>query len=147
MPQPERDVRATGDDAWQRRIVLETQSRLSECVVTLASPDLRDAYPAVTVQVANLGGTIPFLLERMESVAEHRAKELRGRLRRCYVDTASFGPRAVELALKAFGADRVVFGTDCPIFSTERMLQAMTALPDDARHAILEINPRRLLNL
>jgi predicted TIM-barrel fold metal-dependent hydrolase len=147
VPQPERDVRAAGDDAWQRRIVLETQSRLSECVMTLACSGLLDAYPEVSVQMANLGGTIPFLLERMQAVAETRAEDLHARLRRCYVDTASFGPRAIELAVHAFGADRVVLGTDCPIFSTERMLQAAVALPGDARHAILEANPRRLLKL
>jgi predicted TIM-barrel fold metal-dependent hydrolase len=81
----------------------------------------------------------------METVAEQRAEILRTRLRRCYVDTASFGSRAMELALHAFGADRVVLGTDCPIFSTERMLQAVAALPGDARSAILEANPRRLV--
>jgi predicted TIM-barrel fold metal-dependent hydrolase len=145
VPQPQHDVRAAGDDAWQRRIVLETQSRLSECVMTLACSGVLDAYPHVTVQIANLGGTIPFLLERMETVAEQRAEILRTRLRRCYVDTASFGSRAMELALHAFGADRVVLGTDCPIFSTERMLQAVAALPGDARSAILEANPRRLV--
>jgi predicted TIM-barrel fold metal-dependent hydrolase len=37
-------------------------------------------------------------------------------LRRLVYDTASLGPRAVELAVKVIGADRIMFGTDYPIF-------------------------------
>ena len=65
-----RDVR--GDDAWQRHIVLETQARLSEVMMTLNFSDYLNPYPAVTVQIANLGGTIPFLLERMDEVTRER---------------------------------------------------------------------------
>ncbi len=147
----EENVRAVrSDNAWQRRIVLLTQATLSECVLTLAS-GLLDAYRNLTVQMANLGGTIPLLLERMHSVQldqgdDDGEKTLAG-LRRLYVDTASFGPRAVALALHCFGEERVLLGTDCPIFSTPRMLQAIDSLPDRARTAVLETNARRLLGL
>lgn len=122
-----RDVR--DDSAWQRRIVLDTQARLSEVMVTLNLSGYLDPYPNVTVQVANLGGTIPFLLERMDEVArEQPDNDLPPpsmRTRRCYVDTASFGPRGIEMAVACFGADRVIFGTDCPIFDTARMLKSL----------------------
>src|ERR671917_342117 len=69
-PPPELVVReAPGHAAWQRRIVLETQARLSSAVVTLGLSDLLDAYPRVTVQVANLGGGVPLLIQRMDEVA------------------------------------------------------------------------------
>ena len=149
---PERQVKgASADNAWQRRIVLETQARLSEVMVTFALSDFTDPYPNVTLQVANLGGTLPFLIERMDTV--HRDVDPRDpppsqRMRRCYVDTASFGPRAIELAVACFGADRVLLGTDCPIFDMEAMVLAVAdaKLDASARNLLLSENARRLLD-
>jgi predicted TIM-barrel fold metal-dependent hydrolase len=129
-PVPEKNLRAERDEdnAWQRRIVLETQAVLSSVMMTLNLTNFFDPYPNVTVQVANLGGTIPFVLERMDEV--HRADVADGpppsrHMGRCYVDTASFGPRAIELAVACYGADRILLGTDCPIFDVARMLDAL----------------------
>ena len=148
-PLPEvqvRDVR--GDDAWQRHIVLETQARLSEVMMTLNFSDYLNPYPSVTVQVANLGGTIPFLLERMDEVTRERpGVPLPSMTRsRCYVDTASFGARAIELAVACFGADRILLGTDCPIFDTARVLKALAnaRLDSDTRERIRFGNARDL---
>lgn len=133
------------DHAWQRRIVLETQAVLSSVMMTMNLTTFLDPYPDVTVQVANLGGTIPFLLERMDEV--HRMEVADGqppsqRMCRCYVDTASFGPRAIELAVAALGADRVMLGTDCPIFDVDRALDAARRanISAAAREAILTGN-------
>jgi predicted TIM-barrel fold metal-dependent hydrolase len=150
-PQPERDLRdLRADQAWQRRIVLETQARLSEVMVTLNLSDYLNPYPNVTVQVANLGGAIPFLLERMDEVGRDptTGESLpSARMRRCYVDTASFGARSIALAVACFGADRVVLGTDCPVFDTGRVLQAIADAPigAEAQRLILSGNAQRIL--
>jgi predicted TIM-barrel fold metal-dependent hydrolase len=148
VPPPEVQVASVHEDhAWQRRIVLDTQARLSEVMVTLNYSDYLDPYPNVTVQVANLGGTIPFVMERMDEVA--RAQRDRPPMpsqhrMRVYVDTASFGPRAIAMAAACFGADRVVLGTDCPIFDTARMLQSLARLDAGAREQIQFANAERL---
>ena len=152
-PQPERELRRSAvDNAWQRYIVLGTQARLSQVITTLELTDYLYPFPNVTVQVANLGGTIPFLAERMDEVSrvEMNGEPLPStRLRRCYVDTASFGPRAIELAVACFGADRVVLGTDCPIFHAGRMLQSVlqARLDDATRGLLLSGNAERLLRI
>jgi predicted TIM-barrel fold metal-dependent hydrolase len=150
-PPPERPVYdVQTDQAWQRRIVLETQARLSEVIVTLNLSDYLTPYGGVTVQVANLGGAIPFLVERMDEVSRSGAGDLPStRMRRCYVDTASFGPRAIELAAACFGADRLVLGTDYPVFDTDRALGALAEarLDDRSRELILVGNARRMLGL
>jgi predicted TIM-barrel fold metal-dependent hydrolase len=142
-----RDVR--GDDAWQRHIVLETQARLSEVMMTLNFSDYLNPYPAVTVQIANLGGTIPFLLERMDEVTRERPGVPLPSMKpsHCYVDTASFGARAIELAVACFGADRIVLGTDCPIFDSARLLKALAdaRLDIDTLERIRFRNARDLL--
>ncbi|HYF08171.1 MAG TPA: amidohydrolase family protein, partial [Acetobacteraceae bacterium] len=153
VPPPERVVREEpGHAAWLRRIVLETQARLSAVVVTLGLSGLLDAWPGVTVQVANLGGAIPFLVERMDEVARLEAPDAplpserlhRGRL---HVDTASFGPRAIAAAVACFGAERVLLGTDCPIFDARRAVRAVEAAGLDAtsRALVMSGNARRLL--
>jgi predicted TIM-barrel fold metal-dependent hydrolase len=149
-PPVEFQVRDGADDnAWHRRIVLETQARLSEVMMTLNFSDYLDRYSRVTVQVANLGGTLPFLLERMDEVAHERPGTLlpSAERSRCYVDTASFGPRAIELAVACFGVDRVVLGTDCPIFDTARLLKALAdaRLDTETRERIRFRNARDLL--
>jgi len=116
--------------------------------MTLNFSDYLNPYPSVTVQVANLGGTIPFLLERMDEVTRERpGVPLPSMTRsRCYVDTASFGARAIELAVACFGADRILLGTDCPIFDTARVLKALAnaRLDADTRERIRFGNARDL---
>jgi predicted TIM-barrel fold metal-dependent hydrolase len=143
-PQPARDLRAASEDsAWLRHIVLAVQARLSEATLTLCLSGFLDAYPWVTVQVANLGGAVPFLRERMEQVTQ---EPLAG-LSRCYVDTASFGPRGIELAVACFGADRVLLGTDCPILATGSAVRAWrkARLDGESRDLVARRNALRLL--
>jgi predicted TIM-barrel fold metal-dependent hydrolase len=150
VPPPERMVRSLpGHEAWQRRIVLETQGRLSEAVVTLGLSGLLDAYPGVTVQVANLGGAIPFLVERMDEVARREGAPLPSELlrgRRLFVDTASFGPRAIAQAVACFGVEHILLGSDCPIFDAGRAVQAVEAAELDmsAKALVLSGNAGRL---
>lgn len=145
--QPCRDDRADRDQSWQRQIVLQTQARLSEVMVTLNLSDYLDPYAGVTVQVANLGGSIPFLMERMDVVGRSRsAPPPSASMRRCYVDTASFGARAIEMAAACFGAERLLFGSDCPIFAAGSTRTALLAsrLDEQSKGRILAGNARDL---
>ena len=128
------------DQEWQRWIVLETQARLSQAMVTLNLTDYLDPYVGVTVQVANLGGAIPFFIERMDAVCRNHSEPLASaRMRRCYVDTASFGPRAIAMATECFGPERLLFGTDCPIFDVAQMRAAVEAVHLDHRSRVLAL--------
>jgi predicted TIM-barrel fold metal-dependent hydrolase len=42
-------------------------------------------------------------------------------------DCASLGPRALEMAVAVFGADRVMFGTDFPIFTSSVSAEALAS--------------------
>jgi predicted TIM-barrel fold metal-dependent hydrolase len=79
-----------------------------------------------------LGGTLPFIFERIESIARHRNPDdpfPTERLRRLWYDCASLGPRALEAAVKLFGADRIMLGSDYPIFKDDPYAHAV--LPAD----------------
>lgn len=109
----------TVDNPGFRASAVLLQAAVSQIVLTLILSDLLESYPGISFQVINLGGTIPFIEERMISIAEDRTPEKpfpRERLRRLYYDTASLGPRALAAAVRCYGADRIMLGSDFPIF-------------------------------
>ena len=67
-----------------------------------------DRYPRIRFIVPHLGGTIPFLLAR---VTRKSTAEITGGLRGMYYDTVSGSPDALTSACRAFGTDRLLFGT------------------------------------
>jgi predicted TIM-barrel fold metal-dependent hydrolase len=132
------------------RQALNVQTRVAAATITLLLTDFLDPWPNLLVHVANLGGTLAAMVERMDTLTRlHRAGEAppSSRMRRVYVDTASVGPRAIELAVGVFGADRVMMGSDCPIFRTEDMLDAVRAARISAadRRRVLHDNAAALL--
>lgn len=111
-----------------RTSAVALQAQASQVVLTLVLSDLLDRFPRIRFQVINLGGTIPFVLERMQSIARHRTADTpfpTDRLRRLWYDTASMGPRAVEMAVALYGADRVMAGSDWPIFRDDPWSDAL----------------------
>lgn len=141
-----------GDAPWLRSIVLGAQSRLTEVMVTLNWSNLLDPWPDLSVQVANLGGALPFYAERIAQVTKRQLGDDRPvppQMRRCLVDVSSFGPLAIGLTVRCLGADRVVFGSDCPIFSTRSVVEALEAAPisDEERILIRSANAARALGL
>lgn len=132
------------------RQALDVQANVAHATATLLFSDFLDDYANLTVHMANLGGTLPMVIERMEHVAETRGIEgdrPMSRTKRLHVDCSSLGAHALELAVSIFGADRIVMGTDCPIFSTDYTLAAIrdARIEDADRRAILHGNAERLL--
>ncbi len=149
VPPPGAPPAPPPDQAIARR-ALEVQHRVAHAMVTLLFTDVLDPYPDVSVHVANLGGTLPMVIERMDHVAETRAPDtplFTSRARRLHVDCSSLGPHAIEIAASVFGHDRLVMGTDCPIFRTDWTLRAIAAarLTDAERAAIRHDNAAKLL--
>ena len=141
------------DNENQRHVSLAVQNRLSEVMVTLTMTDFLEPFGNVSVQVANLGGDLPWLLERMDQVAALRDPDSalpsgEARTSRVFVDCSSFGPRAIQMAIDTFGTERLLFGTDHPIFETERSMAAIDqlALSSTERSAILRDNALSLLS-
>lgn len=139
------------DTSVYRASVLNLQASLSQMAMTVLSGGLAEIYPRVTFQVVNLGGTLPFVIERLEAVALSRpphsafpSQSLRGMV----YDCASLGPRALELAVHVFGADRIMMGTDYPIFTPHQVRDTvMTAnLSDDDKALILHGTARLILD-
>ncbi|MEP4198376.1 MAG: amidohydrolase family protein [Aliishimia sp.] len=110
------------DFVQYRLSAVDLQSSAAQVALTVILSDILDDYPNITFQVVNLGGTLPFIFERIESIARHRNPDApfpTDRLRRLWYDCASLGPRALEAAVKVLGADRIMLGSDYPIFKDD----------------------------
>lgn len=139
------------DELLIARGALGVQHSISLALITFLYTDFLDQYPDMTVHIANLGGTFPMVVERMHHTVEARfpdAKMPPHRKENLYFDTSSLGPRAIEMASEIYGNDRLIVGTDTPIFSAKTGLRAIkeTRLSADEKEQILSRNALKLLS-
>jgi aminocarboxymuconate-semialdehyde decarboxylase len=140
------------DNARRRNGTLDMQASLSSVMVTLCLTDCLAPWPDVTVVVHNLGGNIPYEVERMDhrcllDTPDEELPSSRFRKARVYVDCNSFGPRSIEAAVRLYGAERIVCGTDGTEFGVDwtRKALAEAAIGEAAREQILHGNAAAML--
>jgi predicted TIM-barrel fold metal-dependent hydrolase len=140
------------DNARRRNGTLDMQASLSSVMVTLCMTDVLADYPDTTVVVHNLGGNIPFEIERMDhrcllDTPEEELPSSRFRKAKVYVDCNSFGAHSIEAAVRLYGAERIVCGTDGTEFGCDwtRKALAEAEIGDEAREQILHGNAAALL--
>ena len=140
------------DNARRRNGTLDMQASLSSVMVTLCLTDILAPYPDVSIQVHNLGGNIPYEVERMDhrSLLDTPDEELpssRFRKAKVYVDCNSFGSRAIEAAVSLYGAERIVCGTDGSAFGVDwtRKALADAQIGEEAREQILHGNAAAMM--
>ncbi len=141
------------DNARRRNGTLDMQASLSSVMVTLCLTDYLAPYPDATVLVHNLGGNIPYEIERMDhrSLLDSVKEELpsaRFRRAKVFVDCNSFCPGAIEAAVRLYGAERIVCGTDGTEFGCEWTSKALAdaQIGDDAREKILHRNAAAMMS-
>ena len=117
-----------------------------------------ERFPGIRWVLGHLGGTIPYLAERLdrgyEAFAECR-RDLSSppshQLKRFYYDTVNFDPAALRLAIEFAGVDQILAGSDYPhqIGSIPRMLESIRglALPMADEAKILGGNAAGVLHL
>ena len=117
-----------------------------------------ERHPGIRWVLGHLGGTIPYLAERLDRGfdAYERCRENIPRppseyLKDFYYDTVNFDPAALRLAIEFAGVERILAGSDYPhmIGSLDKMVSSIRSLglgaEDEAR--VLGGNARRLLGL
>jgi aminocarboxymuconate-semialdehyde decarboxylase len=114
-------------------------------------------YPGLRIVLAHAGGTLPWLLPRLDRVWSIDAK-IRAVLpqkpsavaRAFYGDTLTFDADNLALVVKRLGADRLVAGSDYPFAVMEvppgAVIDDVPAFDDATRTALRYGNARRLLS-
>ena len=145
----------------------------SAMMARLVFSGLFDRLPDLKIITHHLGGMTPYFEGRvgpgMDQLGSRTTSEDLGAVldklerrpldyfKRFYGDTAVFGSAAAtRCGLEFFGADRVLFGSDCPfdpekgpgfIRETIRVLDHDLDVPPEVRAQIYEGNARRMLRL
>jgi aminocarboxymuconate-semialdehyde decarboxylase len=116
-------------------------------------------YPRIRWILGHLGGTIPYLAERLDrgyrafaGCRKHIDEPPTAYLKRqFYYDTVNFSQGPLKLAIEFAGADHILAGSDYPhqIGSIPLMLEAVRALPitEPERAGILGGNAKTLLGV
>ena len=133
------------------------------CDTTLAAAKIvfsgiAERFPRIRWALCHLGGTIPYLAERLDrgfyAFTECRANIPRAPtdyLKEFYYDTVNFDRRAVELAIDFAGVDHILAGSDYPhqIGSIPKMIETIRSLrrTEEEKAAIFGGNAERLLGM
>lgn len=140
------------DNARERRATLDMQSRISSNIITLCMTDFLQPYPDVTVQCHNLGGNIPFEIDRLDHISLDREPDKatpsdKIRASKVLVDCNSMGARSIEQAVELYGAERIMLGTDGTDFGADWSNKAIAEarISEQEKTAILFGNAAKLV--
>jgi aminocarboxymuconate-semialdehyde decarboxylase len=106
-----------------RRLSWTYQTSLT--ALRLVDEGVLDAVPDLVVVHPHFGGVLPYVAERIGSLpgskARHRIEHYFET--NFYVDTAAGNPGALQLAIEAYGIDRIIFATDYPFYDMSSVRQ------------------------
>ncbi|MGE3246169.1 MAG: amidohydrolase family protein [Beijerinckiaceae bacterium] len=133
----------TSDNPHARIGTLDMQARISSNMLTFCMTDFLDAFPNVSILSHNLGGNIPFEVERLDhrSLIDRPQDVLpsqRIRAAKVLVDCNSLGAKSIEMAYGVYGPGRIVYGSDGTDFGMDWTNRAIDAaqIPDSEKDAI-----------
>lgn len=127
-------------------------------VARLIYSGVLERFPNVRLVIGHLGGTLPYLVERMdrgfeayEECRKHISRPPSSYLKEHWIDTVNFNPSALQAALGVMGAGHLVFGSDFPheVGDVAKALGSVRGmgLSDEEESAVLGGNAARLLGL
>jgi aminocarboxymuconate-semialdehyde decarboxylase len=145
-------------EAYRLTAILGFLFDTTVAVTRLVFAGVMERLPNLKLVLGHLGGTMPYVAERAdrgfeayEECREHISRPPTEYLRRTYLDTVNFQPRALRLALDFAGPDHIVLGTDFPhqVGDVPRALKVLRGLrlgTGDERR-VLGANAASLLRL
>ena len=129
----------------------------SVAVVQLIANGYPSRFPNVTIVNAHFGGVLPMVVDRLDHQLPHAIAGLpespSAAVARMYYDTVGQGSvAAMEAAVSALGADRLLLGTDFPYQKDEVYVSAIdyvrsAKIPDDIKAGVLGETARSVFDL
>jgi hypothetical protein len=133
-------VTPAGRPPWWPAIVDYTAELQAAYVAWVVEGAAR--WPELDVVFAILAGGAPVQLERMVA---RGLDERRAMVPHIWFDVATYGRRALDLAMSTFGVDPMLFGSDLPVLDPSATIDVVRSFGDAVTDAVLESNPGRLM--
>lgn len=109
-------IHGTGSKSERTPYTLHFINEETIAVYGLVNSAVLDDFPDLKIVVSHGGGAIPYQLGRFESGSMRRpnGERFSERMRKLYYDTVLYTEDALALLIKTVGADRCLFGAECP---------------------------------
>ena len=137
---------------WMLPTSLDAPFSTSVVAARLMLSGLLDRVPGLTLVVPHLGGTLPYLAQRLVDQsgtgdAEHDV--LHYLRHRVLLDSCSFHPPALRCALDTVGPDRLLLGSDHPFRGavSRAVADVHDVIAEEFRRAVLRDNALRTFRL
>ena len=153
-------IHATGSQSERSPYTLHFINEESIAVFGLVNSNVFKDFPQLKVLVSHGGGAMPYQIGRFESGSARRGESFLEGMRKLYYDTVLYSEEALRLLIKTVGADRCLFGAECPgVGSTidpktgrtrddvKPMIDGFDWLSADDKHAIFEGNARKVFGI
>jgi len=153
-------IHATGSKSARSPYTMHFINEESIAVYGLVNSTVFEDFPELKIVISHGGGAIPYQIGRFQSGGNRKGYDFLDRMRNLYFDTVLYSEEALRLLIKTVGADRCLFGSECPGVGstvckhTGRTLDDIRPhidgfdwLSDADRHLIYEGNARKVFGL
>ncbi len=156
-------IHATGSWASRQPYTLNFINEETTAVYGLVSSSVLKDFPTLKIVISHGGGAIPYQIGRFQSstiMHSGPGERFLDGVRKLYYDTVLYSEGALRLLIETVGADRCLFGAECPgvgssvnpdtgrTFDDIRpTIESFDWLSKEQKHSIFEGNARKLFKI
>lgn len=155
-------IHATGSHSERCPYTVNFINEETIAVFNLVNSDVFKDFPTLKIVVSHGGGAIPYQLGRFQagSLMHREGERFIDGMRKLYYDTVLYTEGALRLLFETVGADRCLFGAECPGVGSSvnpetgttfddivPTIQSFDWLSKEEKHTIFEGNARKLFKL
>ncbi|RDK08237.1 amidohydrolase family protein [Cupriavidus lacunae] len=153
-------IHATGSHSARSPYTVHFINEETIAVFGLVNSDVFNDFPSLKILVSHGGGSIPYQIGRFQSGAARAGRDFLAGMRNLYYDTVLYSEESLRLLIKTVGADRCLFGAECPGVGSQTnpatgrtfddikpFIQGFDWLSPEERDQIFFGNAQKLFNL
>jgi 4-oxalmesaconate hydratase len=155
-------IHATGSHSERCPYTVSFINEETIAVFGLVNSSVLKDFPQLKIVVSHGGGAIPYQLGRFQagSFMHREGERFIDGMRKLYYDPVLYSDGALRLLFETVGADRCLFGAECPGVGSSvnpetgrtfddivPTIESFSWLSKEEKHAIFEGNARKLFNL